>query len=378
MAQGLGFCPELLYHINEIAGENAPGRKMHVAGFLAMLLCCQRSNVSPVNDPFEGGHIRPLQIKYTRRPVLSDTQTVANCDINAQPGYLEWTLPSLMYRSYSFHIADNLIRQYCIDASRMRTVGAPPTQVMQEVYERIVEGANIVLRGMNVDLVTAMATEFGGNTTLGGDDGGKLINIPRNGNDYVLDNGVVELMQDMLENEICGEPCIVGGGTFSAYEQARALSCCSSAGMDISRFNAPAFFFDKDTQTIWGADSIGVFAPGSVKLISRNLYGGNWAGTRGLSTFLTLPLPVNEFGCADECLRDLIFDVQIRYNDCPVDDGNGGTLQPGWQVIISKYFGLWVQPTNAYQAGDPLENTNGTLKYFVKNTTYSGGAYGLY
>ncbi len=87
------------------------------------------------------------------------------------------------------------------------------------------------------------------------------------GTKLILDDGVVEMMQDLLENEICGDPCIVGGGIFSNYDQARALMCCNSAGIDLSRSNMPRFFFDKDTQTIWGANSIGVFAPGSVKFV---------------------------------------------------------------------------------------------------------------
>lgn len=376
MAQG--FCPDLLYHINEIAGENAPGRKMHVAGFLAALLCCQNSSVSPLNDAYDGGHNRPLRVKYSRRPTLDDVQDEANCDINSQPVYEEWMLPNLIHRSHSFHIPDNMVRQYCIDASRMRATGAPPTQVMQEIYDRIIEAANIVLRAVNVATVTAMATEFGVNTTTGS-DGGKLINIPRNGNDFVLDNGVIDMMQDLQENEFCGDPCIVGGGLYAAYDKARMIACCNAAGLDLSRTGVPNFFFDKDTQSIWGANTIGVFAPGSVKFVSQNKYvGPAFAGQRGLSWFTTLPFPVNEFGCPDECLRDLRFDMQIRYNDCAIPLDGGGTLQPGWQVIISKDFNLWVQPTDAYNSGDPLEGTNGTLKYFVTNSTYSGGAYSPY
>lgn len=375
MAQG--FCPSLLYHINEIAGENAPGRKMHVAGFLAMLFCCQNSSVSPLNNPFEGGHRRPLSIKYSRRPLVSDTQTEDNCDINTQPGYNEWVVPSLGHRQISFHVSDDLIRQYCIDASRMRTTGAPPTQVMQEIYTRIIEHANTLMRAINIDLVTDQATEFGVNVSNGSDTG-KLINIARNGDEFALDNGIVSLMHDFILNEICGEPCMVGEGLISAYNQARALACCNSAGLDLSRTGMPRLFEDKDTQTIWGANSFGVFAPGSVKFIGLNKYAGNFAGQRGNSFFTTLPLPVNEFGCADDCLRDLRLDMQIRYNDCPVDDGNGGTIDRGVQVILSKDFALWTQPTDAYQTGDELEGTNGTLKYFVSNTTYSGPAYGPY
>lgn len=375
MAEGLGFCPAILYHIDQIAGENAPGRKMHIAGFLAMLFCCQNSSVSPLNDQYQGGHQRGLTVSYRRRPVLTDVQTEDNCDINRQPGKLEWNVPVLSHRQSAFHISDDLIRQYCIDASAMKSTGAPATSVMSEVYDLIIETANIVLKSINRALVTSMATEFGVNTTTQSSTG-KVININRNGNDYSLDDGIVELLSDIQHNEICGTPCIVGGGLFNSfYNHAKVITCCNNAGLNIGEAGIPPFYFDKDTQTIWGENTIGMFAPGSVKFISRNKYVGSFAGARGTSFFTTLPLPVNEFGCAQDCLSDLVFDMQIRYNDCPVDDGNGGTLERGVQVILSKDFALWAQPDNAYQETDELFGTNGMLKYFISNTSYTGGAY---
>lgn len=369
-----GFCTDLLYQVGEIAGENAPGRKMNVAGMLAMLLCCQNSSVSPVNAPFDRGHTRGMNITYRRRSLVSDVQSEDNCDINIQPGKLEWQIPQLLHRQLSFHIADDLVRQYCVDASNMRRLGTPPTAVMQEVWEIIVDTANTLLAAINQALVTVQATEFGVNTTTGSSTG-KFININRNGNDFALDDGVVEMMQDLLENRFCGTPCIVGGGIYSAFNQARALACCNAAGLNLGQTGIPNFYWDQDTQTIWGANSIGVFAPGSVKFISRNKFVGSFAGDRGASFFTTLPMPVEEFGCADECLRDLVFDLQLKYYDCPTEIEGGEIIERGWQGILSKDFHLWTQPDNAYQAGDPLFGTNGTLKYFVSNNSYAGGAY---
>lgn len=378
MAQG--FCPALLKHIKDIAGENAPGRKMHVAGMLAMTFCCQNSSVSPINDQFEQGHRRNLTIKYRRRPTIADTDTADNCEINTQPGYLEWTVPALDFRKISFHIADDQIRQYCVDASRMQTVGSPATRVMAEVYDLIVEHANTLMAGINRDLVIQQATEFGQNVSDG--SVGTYININRNGDQVILDDGIIQMMQDLQENEICGDPCIVGGGLFAAYTKAQALACCNNAGIDYSKTGLPNFFFDKDTQTIWGNNSVGVFAPGSVKFVGYNQFVGEFAGERpGGSIFTTLPLPVQEFGCADDCLRDLRLDMQLKYIDCPTEIEVNGTptlVQRGWQVILSKYYTLWTQPDNAFDSGDPLEGTNGTLKYFISNSTYSGGAYGPY
>ena len=87
--------------------------------------------------------------------------------------------------------------------------------------------------------------------------------------------------------------------------------------------------------------------------------------------------PIAEFGCADPC-QVTEFDVQLRYIDCPTEidvAGEPQTVGRGWQVIVSKNVGLWVQPTTAYASGDELEGTNGTLKYFFSNNASGGASY---
>jgi hypothetical protein len=373
-----GFCPALLRHIDDIAEGNAPGRKMHVAGFLASLFCCQNSSVSPVNDGFDGSHVRPLTVKYRQRPTLAHVQEEDNCDVNRIPAYSEWTLPTLGHVQSSFFISDATIQQYCIDASAKRPVGQPPTSVMEEVYGLILEHANILIKAINRDVVTEMATQFGENTTTGSSTG-KVINISRQGDQFILDNGIVDIFRDLQENEICDSPCVIGGGLFAGYNMMKAAACCNAAGFDASRLGDMRFFFDKDTQNIWGENTIGVLAPGSVKFIGRNKYGGSFSGLKGSSYFTTLPFPTEVFNCnADDCLRDLVFDLQLKYIDCPTEiEGPSGptTVNRGWIAILSKSYNLWVQPTTAYASGDELEGTNGTLKYFITNNDSESPAY---
>lgn len=378
-----GYCPALLRHINDIAEGNASANKLNVSGFLAMLFCCQNSFVSPVNDGNQSnGNTRSLTIKYRKRPTLSDVDTDDNCEINSIPSYSEWTIPNLSFVKTSWFLSDAEIQKYCDEASQLRTLGGGIPQVMNEHYLIFLERANILLRAINRSLVTSAATQFGNNVTTGG-SGGKVININRSGTGYILDNGIVDMMRDIQENEICGEPCLVGGGLLSAWDMANNAACCNQAGLDMGRLGVPKFFFDKDTQQIWGQDTAGLFAQGSVKFIGRNKYTGVYAGQKGNSFFGTVPMPVSAFNCnVDDCLRDLVFDLQIRYIDCPTTIDVGGTpttVNRGWEFILSKEFGLWIQPTDAYPTGDPLEDTNGTLKYFFTNTNdASAGAYGAY
>lgn len=364
-----GFCPAILRSIESIAGENAPSRKLHVAGFLAMTFCCQNSTVSPINDGFsDNGQQTTLTVSYSQRPILSQVQDEDDCDINNLPVKLEWNLGEMRYKSHSFYISDDTISKYCAEFAQSVAIGMPATRIMREHYDNMLSSANIVLRAINQDLVTLMATEFGNNVYTGS-SAARTINIAQTPT-MDLDAGIVQMLQDFQQNEICGDPCMVGGGLFSGYNIAQQIACCNSAGMDVSRLGLPRFFFDKDSQSIWGTNQVGVFAPGSVKFISRNKYVGPYAGERGNSMFFTMALPVSEFGCAPECLNDLIFDVQMRYIDCPTSvsvNGTAQTVNRGWQFIVSKTYSLWVQPDDAYRVTDPLAGTNGTLRYVITN-----------
>lgn len=363
-----GYCPALLRTIESIEGENAPSKKLHVAGFLAALFCCQNSSVSPINDGFENGQQRTLTVSYSQRPVLSQVQDEDDCDINRLPVLNEWDLGAMRRKQHSFFISDDTMSRYCADATATVMVGNPATAMMRRHYDELLASANIVMRAVNVDLVTLAVTEFGENVVTGS-TAARTINIAPTPT-VDLDAGIVQLLRDIQENEICGDPCIVGGGFMQGYNLAQQIACCNSAGMDFSRLGLPRFYNDKDTQTIWGANQFAVIAPGAVKFISRNLYEGPYAIEKGGSFFFSLRLPVNEFGCAPECLNDLVFDVQMRYIDCPTAvtiNGSATTLNRGWQIIVSKTYSLWIQPDDAYAATDPLEGTNGFLRYVMTN-----------
>lgn len=371
-----GYCPALLRHITDIADGNAAANKMHVAGFLAMTFCCQNSTVSPVNDGNQSnGQRKGLTVKYRKRPTSSDVDSDDNCEINRIPSYLEWNIPNLGYKKTSWFLSDEEIRKYCDEAATLRATGGNTPSIMNEHYGILLEHANILMKEINKSLVTAAATQFGDNVTTGSSTG-KVINIARDGDKFILDNGIVDMMRDIQENEICGEPCIVGGGLLSAWNIANTAACCNAAGFDLGRIGVPKFFFDKDTQQIWGENTAGLFAPGSVKFLGFNKFVRSYAGQKGNSYFATIPMPVSAFGCnPDDCLRDLVFDLQMRYIDCPtvIDVNNTPTtVNRGWQFILSKEFALWVQPDNAYPDGDELAGTNGTLKYFFSNDADNG------
>jgi hypothetical protein len=64
------------------------------------------------------------------------------------------------------------------------------------------------------------------------------------------------------------------------------------------------------------------------------------------------------------------FNLQIRELDCPdtaFDGYETRTMGRGYQILISKNFGLWQQPASAFQATDRLGGNNGSLLYDFAN-----------
>lgn len=375
-----GYCTGLVKQISDIANGNAPGKKLNLAGFLKMLFCCQNSSASPINDGYESGHTRPLVIGYRKRPTEDVVGDEDNCDIDRIPAKSEWTIPGLLFKKTSFFLSDDEISKYCKESSQSASIGGQsPTGFMKEHYDVYLEHVAVLMQAINKSLVSLMSTQFGNNAV----DGSlwSYININRSGADLALDDGIIRLLTDISDNRICEDPCLVGNGVMAAYDLIKALQCCTGAGINPAGLGLPQFFKDPDTAPLWGQNSFGVFAKGSVKFIGRDRYVGNFAGAKGGSIFFNVPFPVNEFQCVDmgQCLNDLKVDVQMKYIDCPTTidvEGTPTEVKRGWLVILSKYYHLWVQPTDMYDDDDPLAGTNGTLRYFASNEAGSPGGYG--
>lgn len=380
----LGFCPAIVAHLRSVAGCATPQSKITPAGFLRMMLVNkpQANILNPENAlalDDGAGHIRDLILKYLKRAVPAQAGNADNCQIDLAQQYAELQLAATQYRKLSVYVSDADLSRYCAEATEMVRINGFPTPFMREFLERIMGAANGILGAIDIDLLTLMALEFGVNVVTGS-NAATTVNFPgaSAGVDNFYTEGMTKLLQDLALNEVCGNVNIVGHGNFNAYTIQQIAACCSQLGLDQSRFSGFNFYPDIYSQTIWGEDHIGVFAPGSVGLIELNRYEGWNAGQRGTSWFFNMPLPVD----CPECNGDydsMDFDVQLRYLDCPtlINVGCEGetTVGRGWIVDIGKSFGLFTIPTDAYQHeayddcyNDRLAGNNGSLRYIISNT----------
>lgn len=324
------------------------------------------------------GHIRDVILKYLKRAVPEQAGTADDCQISLIQSYNEMTLATTQYRKLSVYVSDADMSRYCSDATEMVRINGFPTPFMNEFLTRLLAAANGVIGAIDIDLLTLMAAEFGVNVVTG-TNAPTEVNFPGAGAgvDNFYTEGMTKILQDLALNEVCGNVNVVGHGNFNAFTIQQVAACCSQLGLDQSRWSGFNYYPDIYAMNTWGANQIGVFAPGSVGLIELNRYEGFAGGQRGDSWFFTMPLPIDCPEC-NGSYDSMDFDVQLRYLTCPTTINVGcvgeTTVGRGWIVDLGKSFGLFTLPTDAYQHeayddcyNDRLAGNNGTLRYIITN-----------
>ena len=373
-----GYCEALLLHLESIAGVNYPGKKVTIPGFLNML-------ISQPDRPFAaanvGGHYKDVRVKYMPRTTVAQVSTEDTCSVDFVPAYLETTVSVDNVAQTGVWVSDDVVRQYCEDASRTVAVGQPATQLMNEHLNSILHAMNGIYQKME-SVLTAGVT-FGTHQATG-TNAAVTVNIEQDGTLNDLATGLTKLLMDAQVNEFCGNPLMVGplGSRFHAFDLQKQYNALSPAtGYDpamLAMNSGYQFYASGQAATSWAnANSLGMFAPGSAHLIERLDNVGSFAGQRGSSFFTTIVDPRTQCWTPNG-LSNIQFDLQVKYIDCPDDLGRlngGGAIDPseltaarGYALIIKKRYDLFQTPTNAFSAGDRMTGSNGALLYTITNS----------
>ncbi len=371
---GIGYAPYLLQHLQVLAADNNPSTKVTPTGFLRMLLENNPSLNLPEYEKLklsnQQGNIRNVQLSYLRRITPDQIDTADDCDNDYIPVYSEMTLSTVAFRKFGFYISDDTIARYMEEASQTVALGQPATPFMQEHLDTLMTVVNGMVGAINQDVLGMV--NFGTNVVTGSATP-TTVNINTDATVNDLSNGVTRILTDALENEVFGDLLIAGNGLFNAVQVQRSFSGLSMAGIDAAKIGGYKWYYDPYTASKWAANQIGAFSKGTIGFVDIDKYIGFRSGTKGISTFFRIPLPVA--ATQNDGTVDLMtFDAQLRYIDCPTQiySGYGGgndlvTVNRGWQLIISKNFGLFQLPADAYQSSDRLYGNNGALAYAITN-----------
>ena len=376
-----GYCEALLLHLESVAGQNYPGQKVTVPGFLNMLLTSpDRPNV--LNDVNRGGHYRTARVAYMPRTTVSQVSTTDTCAVDVIPAFKEVDVTVGNVAQTGVWIPDDTIRQYCEDASRTVAIGQPATQLMNQHLSSILHSMNGIYQKMENVLTTAMASDFGAHKATGTATA-VTVNIEQDATINDLGTGLTKLLSDAEANEFCGSPVIVGalGSIFHQFAtQFKFRGLAAGDGfnpMAMAEAMGFTFYGSGQTGTTWGAQHIGMFSPGSAHLIERLDNVGAFAGQRGSSYFTTITDPRVQCWTPNG-LSNVQFDLQVKYIDCPEDLGSniangyiaasGVADARGTLLLIKKRYDLFTIPTDAYDGADVLAGSNGTLRYAITNS----------
>jgi len=369
----LGYCEAIVAHLKNIDPQNYAGSKVTQQGFLNMLMA-QKPTYSLINDPYLNGHRREQRIKYKVRSTEAQVTTSETCGPDLVPAYRETTVVLGDYAQIAIHMTDDTIRQYCVDASNMVSLGTPPTPLMAEHLDSILNALNGLYAKMETVLTTKMALNFGKNARTGS-TATTNVNFNLNGATQNFQEGLTRILADAEINEICGTPIFVGAGnihSFAVNKMANAYGL-NQYGLDqaaLADAMGFQFYLSQKTQSTWGSNQFGVFAPGSVQLVENQKYVNSYAQDLGTVKMFTMVDPRVQCWTPNG-LQNVTWDVKMIYNACAETKSGGylssATYGQGWEFIISKNYGLYVDPNDMYDGADVINGQNGTLRYTAQN-----------
>lgn len=373
-----GFAPYILQHIKEIAKDATPQNKIELPGLTQSLVTSHSRGVIKNDTGF--GQFRTVQVKKKQRYTVADTETTPSCEITNVQSYTENTVSVANYRQLAVHIDDEVIAGYEAYANNPTDlIGA---KVSPEFIDEMMIAANALLSGVNSDLVTLAAAAVGVNRRTGVNTA-STINIAKDTNVASLTDGITQIKSDFRYNNMSGMPIVVGGGLMSNYMLQQASKGIAQNGID-TRIQASMldFYYDNDVASILDENNVLVYEKDAIQLVEYLKYRGPLkSGYKGTSWFGVAPLPVMTTTASGGLkLVPIEFDVQLKYNDCEAEftvDGQSTVLQKGWNLIMSKNFGLWTISTAAYKSSDVLFGNRGSLLYDITNDcdNCDGGGY---
>lgn len=358
----IGIAQGLLINAATITGINDPTLKITPAGFLRALM--ENNAMTSINNlpDLQQGMDRDIAIRYQQRGNESEVTTLDDCDTPLTAEWKETTIGRPMFSKIGIFISDADMRKYEAEATKTLEVTANGTQIdstrqplMLGLYETMLAKINALISHMDSQLVSAQATKWGKNAAYG-DSNAHTLTF---GTTPTMTDGIVKLQADMMENEVAGDVIVVGnGGVVLNDIYNRFKTGMDAAGIAATPLRAYA---DSKTATAWGANHFGAFAKGNIGLVDFCKYKGEFAGERGDSVFFTLPVPTT---LANGEYASLEFDCQLKYVDCPVyDSENHKIADRGYKLIVSKSYGLFNLPNDAFAANDRLAGVNGAFHY---------------
>jgi hypothetical protein len=350
----LGYCAALLKGIEGINGSNNTSMKPTPVGVLQALT----DNRNRVGASYEiqgpNGNLQRIRVKRLQRSTRDEVVDGNTCDITTTKSYIEQHLDCTLSGSISFETTDQEMKLYCAEMSSVESVGG--TNVFADTMSKIMSAMNGLREYVNEKIIDKLSTNVGVNVTTANNlpTGVQVVDAV---NGAKIEKGIQDILFDMTNNQIYGQPFVVGLGNFDRFNTSANWGCCNQFGLNWQAMvqGAPYVYY-QDTMLgdlVSDDNRIFVFAPGSTQFIS---YSAN-AMVRKLSQ--DQRHGDTRYGyLVDPLAPGLWYDLAIQETNC-----KDGMREPSWIVTLSCHFDVAIQPLNAYKPSDRLYGTNGILWY---------------
>lgn len=372
-----GFLHAFLQHMKVVAGQNYQGMKITPAGFFKALVennpRLQIVNgageaIDPLKLSTKAGHIREIKLKSLPRILESQVSEEDSCDNDVVFNYSEQEITAPKFAKLSFFLDWRFVERYEKAASDPTQIGNPSVGVLRELSDQLMHTINGVVQKVNTGLLSSVVW---GTNIVTGNNAVKAININKDSSVFDLSSGILEILNDAQLNEFAGEPIFVANGLMNKFQIAKAKNAIALAqnGVNLAQLEGYKYYHDIKSTTEWGTDYVGVFAPGTVGFVDIDRYIAWKTGKHGNSWFAQVALPIETVAGGAPVMVN--FNIQIKEVDCPQDIQTQyqdfTKSDRGYQVIITKAYGLWQMPGDTVQGTDRLNGVNGALRFQLSN-----------
>ena len=355
----IGVVNAILKNISAVAGLNDPQYKITPVGALKAVL--ENNAIAAVTNEagLQRGLDRTIKVRAVKRGLESDVSTVNSCETTITPVFAEHEITATQYNQIGIFIDEATMRTFEEQAAAGFQVGG--VTVPSILYEMILTKVNGLIQKIDRTILTAIEAGKGVNAVTGSAVA-QTVNFSSTLTD---DDGYVKLLTDAQTNEVNGDLILIGSGVLNNFDILNKLKTSA----DDNGFGAVNYgvYNDPKAAAVWGANEFFAIQKGSIGMADWQKNGGAYAGERGGSFYFTVPVPVM---LANGELSSLVFDAQLKYQDCPIyNESNQLVADRGWILILSKSYGVYTAPKTLYAAGDPLANVNGIFHYIGAKET---------
>ena len=336
----LDICKMTVQSLADVAAQNYPVLGREKAGFMESLVSdYNRSGFEQINLDFNDGKEKKSIIRYLQNgdpDAISTDCSTTSCDAGTEEVYKDQVVSiTKCLTSPVITLTKAQLRQYCEGTAEVRA-------------KMIMRHMNNFMQRLDKELLTLALAGAGNfyNGTPGGVAGPtnvNLLNIDGGGKESADYAGEIDIMQQFEYQGFNGAPIMVGAGKLDRFAKYKQIGCCNQWGQNIAEIGAWAYYWDKNTETVLGADEFLSYAPGAMQMLTFNENKGDFRVEHEHFVETTMIDPVT----------GLELDFEMNYDHCNKTMG----------MLFRLKYDLWIPPTNLFAVTDPRSGTNRILNW---------------